>query len=399
MVRGCVPLPVTGAKADLELVAGTQTAPTMSDRLSRLLEEGWAPIEWSCPELTDVPRGTARIRTIAASGFSALGVPQDFGGSGVSLAALASAQRQVAVVDPSAAIALNMHSHTVALLAEYWRTHTDTSWLLLEGIAESGSLLASAFAESTRSANFLRASSTVACPQGKGYVVSGRKVPCSLVSSARLFCVNAQLEGTDDTIVALVPAGSDGLTTDAAGWSSVGMNESDTGALLLDSVFVDRRLVFYQAPAEDLDPLVVAGIVSFSVMIGACYHGVLSRLVRESYPDDALGPLAEASLGEAVRHLLVVRLSTCELARAWDARELAGADALFTAMALRATLSDVRDQVVSAITPWAGGRLYSHSSEAALLALDSLAVHHHPPALRVCDPAVGAYAARGVVAL
>jgi len=58
---------------------------------------------------------------------------------------------------------------------------------------------------------------------------------------------------------------------------------------------------------------------------------------------------------------------------------------------LRATLSDTRDRVVSLLTPVVGSRLYGRGQQAAGLALDSLAAHHHPPSLLVCDEVVGSF--------
>lgn len=362
------------------------------NRIRSLLDHDWSD-GWSCPDLSTIEPGPARIRHVAATDYPVLAVPEQFGGAGFDLCSTASAQRELAIADPATAIALNMHTHTIAILTEYWKVHSDYSWFLLEGIAETHGLLASAFSEPGGSVNFLRAK-TVARRSERGFRVSGAKFPCSLVSTARLFCLSASLEGTGESIVALCPAGSDGLSSDTDAWSPVGMQASDTGKLQLEDVEIDRRLVFYQAPADDVDELVVAGIVCFAVLISATYHGVLSRLVELAAAGATARDVTVAErVGAAVRELLMMQFATNHLARAWDAGSIRGQAALVMAMALRSELSAVRDRVVSAITPVVGSRIFSARDEISGRALDSLAVHHHPPSLRVCDLTVGSFAA------
>ncbi|WP_461029674.1 acyl-CoA dehydrogenase family protein, partial [Streptomyces sparsus] len=332
-----------------------------------------------------------RIRAVAASGFASLAVPEVFGGAGATLLGTAAAQRALAKADPGAAIALNMHSLTVGLMTDYWQRHRDTTWWLLEAIAGSDALVASAFAEPGGSANFL-SSRCEARPDGKGYVVSGVKYPCSLATTATLVCLSARVTGSDETIIALCPASSPGLRVEGD-WPSLGMRDSDTARIVLDEVPIDDRLVFHRAPADAIDDTLIAGIVWFAVLVSATYHGVLSHLldvaatgVRTAGTHGA----RTALLGRAAREVLALGGACRQLARDWEDGTLSGNPALATAMALRATLSDTRDRVLGALTPVIGSRLYTKGQTAAGLAVDSLAAHHHPPSLLVCDESVGA---------
>src|SRR5256885_6080173 len=95
-----------------------------------LLDHGWpAPVPLPSLDGIDVPAD--RIRAVAEGDFTILGIPEQFGGLGHGLAGVAGAQRQLARLDPSIAIALNMHSLTVGLMADYWDEHRDKSWMLL----------------------------------------------------------------------------------------------------------------------------------------------------------------------------------------------------------------------------------------------------------------------------
>ena len=358
-----------------------------------LIGLGWdAPIE--IPDLSGLDEPAERIRAVAQTDFPALAIPEDFGGGGCHLAQVAAAQRALAMADPSAAIALNMHSLTLGLMTDYWQRHRDTSWMLLEGLANKHALVASAFAEPGGSSNFLR-SRSVARETASGYAVSGTKFPCSLATTAEIFCVSAGVEGTDDSIVGLCPRATPGLSVQGS-WESIGMRASDTGRVVLEDAELDDKLVFHRAPASDVDDLVIAGVVWFAVLVTGTYHGALSRLLELAIEaavkrGAAPGGQRQILLGRAARELHVLGAACLDLARRWDEGGVHGTRALAAAMALRASLSDARERAVAALTPVLGAKLYTATDPAASLHLDGLAVHHHPPNLLTCDEAVGAY--------
>ncbi|WP_438318226.1 acyl-CoA dehydrogenase family protein [Streptomyces sp. HUAS TT3] len=377
---------MTNAAADATERAGDAEAPHLA-----LLNAGWSTLWTPGPPREDAS-GADRIRDLTASGYAALPVPCEFGGAGASLVEVASAQRALGMADPSAAIALNMHAFTVGLMADYWRRHRDSSWMLLEGIARTGALVASAFAEPGGSPNFM-SSRSEAVPTGKGYRVSGVKFPCSLATTATLVCLTARVAGTDDTILALCPRSSPGLTVEGE-WASLGMTTSDTAGLVLRDVEVDDRLVFHRGPADVIDDNVISGMVWFAVLLSATYHGVLSSLLDVAYRQVAgAGTYGArtALLGRATRELLALGGACRQLGREVESGAVAGRAALAAAVGLRATLSDTRDRVLAAVTPVIGSRLYGRGQAAASLLVDSLAVHHHPPSLLTCDDVVGAF--------
>ena len=357
-----------------------------------LLDAGWTqPLELPDDLLATDDHGD-RIRRVAATNFPLIGIPADLGGAGGDMLDVAAAQRQLALVDPGMAIGLCMHAHSVGLVVEHHRRLSDTSWMLLEAIATRHSLVGSAFAEPGGSANLMRARTT-ARRSGRGYLLNGVKFPCSLSTTAELFCLNAATDA-GETIVALCPAGADGLTTDGNAWPAIGMRSSDTGKVILQDVHLDDRLIYHRAPSGSTDPIVVMGFVWFSVLMAATYHGALTTMIdlaaqgataAGAHGDDPRSGL----LGTATRELLALGGNAQWLARVWTQNGFDQQAALGAAMALRAQTSATRDRVVSAITPVIGSRLYTSGQLVSALNLDSLAVHHHPPALLVCDDGVG----------
>lgn len=356
-----------------------------------LLNAGWSTA-WRPAPAREGATGAERIRDLAADGYAALPIPEEFGGAGASLVEVASAQRALGMADPSAAVALNMHAFTVGLMTDYWRRHRDTSWMLLEGIARSGALVASAFAEPGGSPNFM-SSRSEAVQMAKGYRVTGVKYPCSLATTATLVCLTARVSGTDETILALCPRSSPGLAVEGE-WPSLGMTDSDTARLVLRDVELDDRLVFHRGPADVIDDNVISGTAWFAVLLCATYHGVLSGLLDVAYRQvtgaGTFGPRT-ALLGRATRELLMLGGACRQLGADVESGAIGGQAALAAAVGLRASLSDTRDRVLTAVTPVIGSRLYGRGQQAANLLVDSLAVHHHPPSLLTCDEAVGAF--------
>lgn len=357
-----------------------------------LLDAGWSRPLALPADLLAVEDHRDRIKLVATTDFPVLGIPADLGGCGGDMLEMAAAQRQIALLDPGMAIGLCMHAHSVGLVVEHHRRLSDNSWMLLEAIAGQHALVGSAFAEPGGSANLMR-SRTTARKSGRGYVLNGVKFPCSLSTTAELFCVNAATD-QGETIVALCPAGAQGLVTDGNAWPAIGMQSSDTGKITLSDVHLDDRLIYHRAPSGSTDPIVVMGFVWFSVLMAATYHGALTHLIDLA----AVGARSAGArsddprtglLGTATRELLALGGNAQWLGRVWTTTGLDQQSALGAAMALRAQTSVTRDRVVAALTPVIGSRLYTSGQLASSLNLDSLAVHHHPPALLVCDDGVG----------
>lgn len=356
--------------------------------ITESLSLGWPDVDLGCP--IEGLSGEPLISALASSRFQSLVIPQTFGGSGATLLELAAAQRAIARVDASAAIALNMHSLSVGLMVQHWQRNQDTSWFLLEGLVDQHALVASAFAERGSSSNLLQAG-MLATPSTDGYVLNGRKYPCSLASSARLYCFSARASGTGNTIVGLCPANAPGIVVGET-WNAIGMRASDTRSIEFHNVEVDRRLVFYTAAPSDLDDLAVTGIAWFAVLMGSTYHGLLTELV--SIGLTSLQPRADnhrtasavrAAAGRAAGALVVLGGALRDSARLFDDPDLLARPMLTVALALRSMVSRVVDEVASSSRVLLGSRAYASNERVAQLLLDAFAAHHHPPSLAVVD--------------
>ena len=358
----------------------------MKSSVADVLDGGWERC-WEPPEV-DVADPISAITEIARSGFAGLCVPAEFRGGGATLLQAATAQRDLALIDAGLAVGMNMHSFTMGLMKEYWIQERDVSWFLLEGIAESNSLVASAFAEPGGTPNMLSANSR-ATTIPKGFEISGSKFPCSLATTASLLCVNALVEDEDRVIIAVIPAASDGVTV-TSGWESQGMRSSDTGRIDLDRVAVDERLVFYTAPADRIDRLVVAGLIWFIVLLGASYHGAISRLLAAvSRTTDCGAVERQMPLGDVLGRLLTLGQSCQGLAHGWMTDRLDEHAALAGALAVRRSITSTCHAARAAVASVAGGRVFSCTDELGRIVLDLAAADHHPPGLLTCQLSLG----------
>lgn len=355
----------------------------------RLLAAGW-PSTTPLPQLDDEGGARDRLLAAAAGELAILPIPVEFGGTGGDLLHAASAQRAIGAVDPSIAVALNMHMLSVGLMTEHWQRKQDTSWMLLEAIATGHNLVGSAFAEPGGSANMLR-STTRAVRTPTGVRLNGVKFPCSLASTADLFCLSAQLNDEGTTIVALCPANSPGLAVTGS-WRSLGMRSSDTARIELTDVEIDRRLVFHEAPIGAIDDVVIGGLVWFVALISATYHGVLSSLVEQAAaaPVRTTPHSRDAHLVAAVAELSAFGAACRSLATNWADGTVAGEQAMAAAAALRIRLSTTTDSVIATVRQLLGAAVYTQDAPASRLVLDALAAHHHPPSLPLCESLIAA---------
>ena len=366
-------------------------------RTGTVRESGWAamlgagwPATPPLPVLDGGEGAVDRLLAAATGELAILPIPAEFGGTGGDLLSAAAAQRGIGLVDPSIAVALNMHTLSVGLMTEHWQRNKDTSWMLLEAIATGHNLVASAFAEPGGSANILR-STTRAVRTGGGVRLTGVKFPCSLATTADLFCLSAELTGEGTTIVALCPANAPGLAVRGA-WRSLGMRASDTARLELTDVEIDRRLVFHEAPTGAIDDIVIGGLVWFVVLICATYHGVLSSLVElaAAAPARTTQHGREAHLVGAAGELSTFGAACRSLAVDWSGGAVTGDAAMAAAAALRIRLSTTTDRVIAELRQLLGAAVYTQDAPASRLVLDALAAHHHPPSLPLCESLVAA---------
>jgi len=340
------------------------------------------------------------LKLLSEARWPGLAVPERFGGGGAGLLDCCAAQRALAGADPALAVALNMHLFSIGLMVEHWRRRTDVSWLLIEAIATQDRLLASAFAEPDLGGSVSRSTLRARRTEG-GWVVSGRKTPCSLAGVADLVCLQLQSDDDSEVLVALLPTTAPGLTVEYT-WDALGMRGSASDTLVLDSCEIPDDLVFYRAPAgtED-DDVLVAGVVWFALTATATYLGLAqsalgeaSRLLHRGRISHLGAPRAELPsyqgvVGNAAADLLVLEAGCAGLAARMDRGDDPVA-LLAAALAVKERAAAAVPAAVAAVAESCGGAAYAGRGELARLWRDAQAVRFHPPT----GPAVRQYLGR-----
>lgn len=297
-----------------------------------------------------------------------LWVPAQYGGADVSPYDIIRVQRALGARCPSLALMLTMHNFTVGFCRPLAPLVPSLSAMMRE-VATDHLIVASAFAEGRRGAGILD-STVFMTPASDGYLINGRKKPCTLANTADIVTVGVALElpdGTKRTGMAIVPGHAAGLKRHAF-WQIPLLAAADNQELEFDNVRVSADQVLI-ASDDDADTQAViaaaevTGLGWFEIVASASYLGVVSALAQRVLLDDRVDAverarlgteieLAQASLDGAV-HLML----TCEPAQSLLARVLMvryGVQQIIERCAMQAAelgggLAFIRDMETSAL--------------------------------------------------
>ncbi|EFE72581.1 MULTISPECIES: acyl-CoA dehydrogenase family protein [Streptomyces] len=230
--------------------------------------------------------GSPGIGLFRAHGGVGLLVPTEFGGHGADPVDAVRVQRALGAASPSVAAGVTMHHFTVSMLyslAEHSGRLAPEQLDLLHRVVPDQVLMASGWAEGKTQQNIFTPS-VVAEPVEGGYRLNGAKKPCSLAHSMELLTASIAVPGPDGTpelALALVPAGSPGLTVHRF-WGNDVLAGSESEEIRLTDVFVPDGMVV-RTTADDphrLDDLQTAGVIWFEMLISAGYAGAAAALAE-----------------------------------------------------------------------------------------------------------------------
>lgn len=172
----------------------------------------------------------------SSSGLWGITVPKEYGGAFVSNKTLAEVIATVAEADPSIGQIPQNHLYMVEGLR---LDGTDFQKKYFYELVLQGVRFGNAFSEiGTRSVNDVKTKLT---PTNSGYFLNGKKFYSSGALLADWVPVVAKDEH-DNTVVAFVPAGAEGLTI-IDDWSSFGQRTTASGTTILENIFVPSEYV------------------------------------------------------------------------------------------------------------------------------------------------------------
>jgi alkylation response protein AidB-like acyl-CoA dehydrogenase len=173
---------------------------------------------------------------LRAAKYLLLPAPSQFGGAGMSLAAVCREQRRLAYYAPATALAVNMHLYWVGIATDLWRSGDHSlEWLLRD--AAAGEIFAAGHAESGNDIPVLLSTTKAERVEG-GYRFTGRKQFGSLTPVWTRF----GLHGMDTSnpnepkiVHAFMPRDSAGYVIKET-WDVLGMRATRSD----DTIFAER---------------------------------------------------------------------------------------------------------------------------------------------------------------
>lgn len=213
------------------------------------------------------------------AGYLTMPVPPEFGGQGMSLAAVAREQRRLAYYAAPTALAINMHLYWLGVAADLWRAgDTSLQWILEE--AGRGEVFASGHAESGNDIPLLLSTTQAERVDG-GYRFTGHKSFGSLTPVWTYFGMHG-IDTSDPAapkiVHAFMPRDTEGYTVRDT-WNTMGMRATRSDDTILDGVFVPQRYIGRVVPAgaAGIDQFILAALMWALVGFGNVYYGMAQR--------------------------------------------------------------------------------------------------------------------------
>ncbi len=325
----------------------------------------------------------------------ALLIPKEYGGLGAAAAEGLAVLRAVASRAPSLGIAYTMHNFSVATLVAWSVFGEEYGQFILSSLAEHSMYLASGFAEGRSGAKALDMTMKARRSENGGWLISGRKKPCSLTHSMDFLTCGlvAEVEpGVWRRGVGLVPADSAGVERRPF-WKSNILAGAESDELSLVDVEVPDNFVFVVENASALDPVEVTGYTWFQLALCATYLGIASGLV-ERMLQSGKGTSEERGfiVAQVEAHAAAVEGLAYGLDDGSD-RERLFARALATRCAVQATIENVVMKAAEIL----GGLAFMGSPDVAYLLCASRAMCFHPPGRLPATRALDEYARGGAL--
>ncbi|GAB2509151.1 acyl-CoA dehydrogenase family protein [Nocardia heshunensis] len=313
------------------------------------------------------------------AGGTGLLIGKQSGGCGADLLEAARVHRMLGAWSPSLAIAVNMHSCTVAAMPPGPATEA-----LLDMVAGGKLYLASAFAEGIPGASVITPKLRGERIEG-GWKISGSKKPCSLSKSMDILTASVLLrpDGADEDQLALVviPAASPGIEVRTLTDSPV-FPGSETDEVILTDVEVGDDSVSFFGTTDSLNEALGAAWLTFSVLVSACYLGIASGLVARVL-DGRRGTAAE-------RMTMVGDLETAMAAIEAVATEIGQGsfepDTVARALHLRFATQRVIERTSALATELLGGIAFLTGSSAHLYTACRALAFHPPARTNIAEP-------------
>lgn len=325
----------------------------------------------------------------------ALIIPKKYGGLGASAVEGMRILRAIGSRAPSLGIVSTMHNFSVSTLVEWAIFGEEYGSALLAGLAENSMYVASGFAEGRTGSRPLDMTMKARRAPGGGWLVSGRKKPCTLTYSMDFLSCGLVAEtetGEFRRAVGLVPADSEGIERKPF-WNTNILAGAESDEVILHDVHVPDDFVFIVDGADVLDPVEVTGFIWFQAALGATYLGIASGLVERLLKSKKGTP---EERGMIVAQIENQAAAVDGIAYALDARE-DRKQLLSRALSTRFGAQMAIENIAMRCTELLGGMAFIGSTDVTYLMSACRAMAFHPPGRLPTVAALDEFARGGVL--
>ena len=302
-------------------------------------------------------------RDLWREGLLAGAIPESEGGLGLDMATYIAVIRTIARGCASTAMTVHMHSTVMRFIDAVGSPAQKRRYF--DEVVRHGKLFGSWGSEPAVSLSRTLLMETVIRHDGRGFVIDGVKHFCTMALGASHYMVWCALDGGTDMAkslqLALVPADSPGITTDAR-WDTLGMRATFSPSVTFAGVRVPE-----DGMLGDPGVAVQVGVIeSFALGYAAVYLGIAEsalafaldyakkRIVKPENIAVAADPTVQRHVGELAAHLDAAGLVLIDSAARWDGADLAELGPLANRAKYLAT--EVGLHVTSKVIQVVGGR-------------------------------------------
>jgi alkylation response protein AidB-like acyl-CoA dehydrogenase len=323
------------------------------------------------------------FNTLKGSGYFLAPIPEELGGLGVvSLHDLVVAQSRLARGDAALALGVNMHFVLVLSIAQRWELARATGHdrrmaafgASLEEIAREGTVLAAAISEAAQD---LTRPATQATRTEDGWLVSGRKVFCTMSPAADVFYTSVSLpsdNGQERYGYAVIPRDTPGVVVHDD-WDALGMRASGSNSVSFENVPLPQSAIrggFAAGdPVEYMERTLNSGAFHAAAALGvaeAAQTAVAERLAGREVDPRALTLAAENTVDLAACRAILARAAA--LVDEEEERRQQGDDVDVTetyaeVQAAKAFIGEIAVRIVDRTLALSGGAGYMNGSPLA----------------------------------
>ena len=323
------------------------------------------------------------FHTLKRSGYFTAPIPEELGGLGVtSLHDLVVAQSRLARGDAALALGVNMHFVLVLSIAQRWELARATGHerrmaafgSSLEEIAREGTVIAAAISEAAQD---LTRPATHAERTDDGWIVSGRKIFCTMSPAADVFYTSVMLprdNGHERYGYAVVPRDAPGVVIHED-WDALGMRASGSNSVSFENVPLPASAIRGGFAAGDaveyMERTLNSGAFHAAAALGvaeAAHADVVARLGGREVDPRALTLAAENAVDLAACRAILARAAALvdeEQERRQHAEDVDVTETYAEVQAAKTFIGEIAVRIVDRTLALSGGAGYMNGSPLA----------------------------------